>query len=354
MSSETILPSFLSLFSIISFFIAFLVNKFSKNIKNGALLDQDFLKPQAFHDEPIARGGGLASIISLTIFFFLYYFLFNQVLFEYLILSIAMFLIGFPEDIKLKIKPSYRLVLMILALSLFITIFSVDLKSIDLIFLNTWMKNNLFQIFFLLLCFLFIINGANLIDGFNGLLTIHLIIINLILLFININSSSESLITQIVAQIIVLFTFLLFNFPKAKMFLGDGGSYLFGGLIALNIINTNNLNPQISSFFFSTLLFYLFFEVFFSFFRKIYLRKSPFNPDENHLHMLFYNFLKKSEKFKENNYLNSIIINSIYVCLILPVIFFHDNGLVCRYWFFSLMAIYMVFYYLLYSFKKKH
>ena len=28
----------------------------------------------------------------------------------------------------------------------------------------------------------------------------------------------------------VFFIFLLFNFPKAKMFLGDSGSYLFGSL----------------------------------------------------------------------------------------------------------------------------
>ena len=58
------------------------------------------------------------------------------------------------------------------------------------------------------------------------------------------------------------------------MFLGDSGSYLFGSLVALNIIITNNLNPYISSFFFCILLFYLFFEVFFSFVRKIYQKKT--------------------------------------------------------------------------------
>ena len=70
MSSETILPSFLSVISIISFFYCFSCKQIFKKIGNGALLDQDFSKPQAFHDEPVARGGGLASIISLIIFFF--------------------------------------------------------------------------------------------------------------------------------------------------------------------------------------------------------------------------------------------------------------------------------------------
>ena len=50
------------------------------------------------------------------------------------------------------------------------------------------MNNHIFSSIFVLLCFLFVINGANLIDGFNGLLTINLIIINIILAYININN----------------------------------------------------------------------------------------------------------------------------------------------------------------------
>ena len=48
----------------------------------------------------------------------------------------------------------------------------------------------------------------------------------------------------------------------------------FGTFTALNVIETNNLNPNISSFFYCILLFYLFFEVFFSFFRKLMQKKS--------------------------------------------------------------------------------
>ena len=343
----------LSIISLLSFFIAFIISKYSNKIGNGILLDQDFEKPQAFHKELIPRSGGLACIISLTIFFILYNFLFNIFLFNYFVLSILLFSIGFLEDIKFKISPKYRLGLMIIVLSFFILFSSITIQSIDLKFLNTLMNYKAFSIAFTLLCLLFIINGANLIDGFNGLLAIHLLLINFILFFINLNNGNENLTVALTAQIVVLVTFLLFNFPKAKMFLGDSGSYLFGSLVALNIINTNNLNPQISSFFFCILLFYLFFEVFFSFFRKLYLKKSPLKPDNLHLHMLLYNFLDRSKKFKDSNYLSSLIINVIYISLVLPVIFLNNNALICKYWFFLLLVIYMVFYYLLYSFAKK-
>ena len=220
-------------------------------------------------------------------------------------------------------------------------------------FLSTWMKNSIFSVVFIALCFLFIINGANLVDGFNGLLTIHLLIINIALMFLNFNNGNYDLGWIIAAQIVILFSLLIFNFPKAKIFMGDSGSYLFGSLVALNIIETNNLNPQVSSYFFCILLFYLFFEVFFSFFRKLYLKISPLRPDKKHLHMLSYNFLEKSKKFKDCNYLNSTIINLVYLCLISPTIFFTGNASICKYLFFSFLVIYIVFYYLLYSFEKK-
>tara|TARA_B100000401_G_C52740408_1_gene688040 strand:+ start:135 stop:1199 length:1065 start_codon:yes stop_codon:yes gene_type:complete len=353
MPAESLSQGLLSVFSLISFFTFLLIKNFSNKIGKGLLLDLDFDKPQAFHKEAVSRVGGLASIISLVIFFILYYFLFNQILFAYLFLSVSLFLLGFIEDLQSKISPNYRLISMFFILIFFINFFSINIGAIDLAFLSEWMNNKLFANLFLLLCFLFIINGSNLIDGFNGLLTIHLLIINLILFFINLNTSNQDLLLFITAQIVVLTCFLLFNFPRAKMFLGDSGSYLFGSLVALNVINTHNSNTETSSFFFCILLFYLFFEVFFSFFRKIYIKQSPLKPDRKHLHMLLYNFLSRSQKFKDCNYLTSIIINAIYFCLILPVVFFYDNGFICKYWFFSLLVIYMVFYFLLYSFEKK-
>ena len=63
----------------------------------------------------------------------------------------------------------------------------------------------------------------------------------------------------LISQIIILLSFLLFNFPKAKIFLGDSGAYLFGALTSLNTIITNNLNPNIPSFFFCTLFILSFF-----------------------------------------------------------------------------------------------
>ena len=352
MQTDSIELSFLSIFSFITFFIFLIVNKYSYKLNNSVLLDRDFSKPQAFHNEAITRSGGIASIISLFIFFGIYYLLFSKILYEYVFLCTSLFLVGYLDDIKIKINPNIRLLLMIIFLIIFINFLPIEIKNIDLIFLNFWLDNKIFSTIFILLCFLFIVNGANLIDGFNGLLTINLIIINSVLLFINLNNDQFEVSFFLTAQLIILISFLLFNFPKAKMFLGDSGSYLFGSLVALNTIATNNLNTHISSFFFCILLFYLFFEVFFSFIRKIYQNKSPVFPDNKHLHML--SFVKVSQIFGANkgNYINSIIINFIFSIFVLPSIYFADSSLICKYWFFSLILIYTLIYIRLYRLTK--
>ena len=249
MQTESIELGFLSIFALITFFIFLIISKYSYEFEKDTLLDNDFLKPQAFHNRKISRSGGIASLISLILFLSIYYLLFSKVLYEYIFVCSSLFMIGFLDDLKIKIDPKTRLALMIAFLLLFVNFLSIQITNIDLIFLNYWLENKIFSGLFVILCFLFITNGANLIDGFNGLLTINLIIINSILLFINLENNHLEFSFFLTGQIIILISFLLFNFPKAKIFLGDSGSYLFGSLVALNVIFTNNLNPLISSFF---------------------------------------------------------------------------------------------------------
>jgi len=127
---------------------------------------------------------------------------------------------------------------------------------------------------------------------------------------------------------------------------------LLGSLVSLNTIITNNLNPNYSSFFFCILLFYLFFEVFFSFLRKIVQKKSPVHPDKEHLHMLVFGKISSIFGKDKGNYMNSVIINFLYFILVLPALVFAKDPVISRYWFFSLIAIYLFIYLRLYRLTK--
>ena len=343
------------IFSFLLLFFGYLISKYLlstlRKSKASLLADDQFKKPQAFHTNSTYRLGGFI-IFSLLILVFLYLFFYQNILFiEYVSFCSLFFFLGFADDLKINIQPKFRLFIMIILLLTLIIFNKFNIERISIDYLSHLMTIDIFALFFVCLCILFIINGSNLVDGFNGLLGIHALIILTILFFVNLNFGNYNLASVLFYTSLTILIFIKFNFPKAQMFLGDGGAYLVGAVISISAIMTNNLNPSISSFFFCILLFYLFFEVFFSFFRKIfYIGQNPLLPDRKHLHMLLYKFLLKKNKRKLNaNYMVSIYINSIYLLSIIPGIIFMNNGLFCRYYFVSLLIAYIYFYKVLYK-----
>ena len=337
---------FASLLLLFSFFLnKYILSLLSKS-KSTLLADNDYKKPQAFHEISTYRLGGITFFISLSLAF-LYLSYFENIYFsEYASFCTLFFLLGLLDDLKVRIAQKFRLAAMIGMLIVLIISNEFYITKTGLQFLNNFLEIDIFALFFIILCFLFIINGSNLVDGFNGLLGIHALIIFCILFGINLFYQNNDLSNILFCIILLLVIFIKFNFPKAQIFLGDSGAYLFGALIAVSVIKTSILIPSISPFFFCILLIYLFFEVFFSFFRKIFIaRQSPLLPDNKHLHMNFFKFLlKKNNSNSKSNYMVSVYINIIYFLLIVPGIIFMQNGLFCRYYFFSLFLVYIYFY----------
>ena len=342
---------FLLFIMIVGFYFNKYLLFFFKKINTSLLVDDQFKKPQAFHEKSVPRLGGIALYFLLAIIFIYLFFSKNIFFFEYISFCSLFFFLGFIDDLKINIAPKFRLIIMTIFLVVLISFSDIQINKSGLKFLDNLLQIDIFSLIFICLCFLFIINGSNLIDGFNGLLGIHSLIIFVTLVVINLMNENNdiSFILLYISSIIIIFT--KFNFPKAQVFLGDSGAYLIGSLIAISVIQTSNLNPTVSPFFFCILLFYLFFEVFFSFFRKILIaRQSPLLPDNKHLHMLIYKLLfKKYRKNLQPNYMVSVYVNLIYFLLLIPAIFFMENGLFCRYYFFGMIVLYTYFYKMLYK-----
>ena len=315
------------------------------------LIDNHFDKPQAFHETPTSVAGGIGIFFSFLIVYF-YFLLFENIIFlEYLVFCTPIFFIGFADDLKINIEPKIKLALMTILLVASIKYNNFYIENTGIKILDSWIWNSeIFSLIFVCLCFLFIINGANLIDGYNGLLGIHSLIIFVNLFLINFLSGNNDLANFLFFEIIILAIFLKFNFPKAKVFLGDGGSYFLGTFIAVSVIQTSLANPTVSPFYFCILLFYLFFEVFFSFFRKLLKEKtSPIHPDKKHLHMLLYKILleKNNNKLKSKYYV-SIIINIIFFLLTIPAIFMMKDGMFCKYYSLLFFTVYVFSYKIMY------
>ena len=83
--------------------------------------------------------------------------------------------------------------------------------------------------------------------------------------------------------------FLAWNWPKGKIFMGDGGAYLIGFTLAELSVLLIYRNPSISPWFPLLLLVYPVFETLFSIYRRKWVRKAtPGQPDALHLHQLIF------------------------------------------------------------------
>ena len=214
------------------------------------------------------------------------------------------FCLGFLSDIKKINSPKFRFIIQTLIVLGVVYFSSITVPGTKIIFLDQLLTNNIFRIFFSIFCILIVINGFNFIDGVNTLLVGYCLIVSLSLYYLNLNSVEISQIINFYNLIPVLMALFILNFFN-KLYLGDGGSYFLGLLFALCLINTYQINNNISPYFIVCLLWYPAFENLFSILRKKNLSRSPLDPDTNHLHQIIFLYLKKNFNIK-NIYLNTM------------------------------------------------
>ena len=130
----------------------------------------------------------------------------------------------------------------------------------------------MFNIFFTSFCLLILINGSNFIDGMNGLLLIYISLLLFVIFKLELLPQSimnKDLLIYLIFFMIILTILNLFNI----LMLGDTGAYLISFFIGYLIINCHKFNPNISPYFFITLVWYPCYENLFSILRKL---KSKF------------------------------------------------------------------------------
>ena len=256
----------------------------------------------------------------LILIFTSYYYL-NLLNFTYVFL---IFCVGFLSDIKKINSPKLRFIIQTLIVLGIVYFSSITVPQTKIIFLDQLLTNNTFRIFFSIFCILIIINGCNFIDGVNTSLVGYCLIISLSLHYLDLNGVEISQIVDFYNLIPVLIALFILNFFN-KLYLGDGGSYFLGLLFALCLINTYQINNNISPYFIVCLLWYPAFENLFSILRKKNLSRSPLDPDTNHLHQIIFLYLKKNFNIK-SIYLNTMtgMIINIYnlMCIVIATQFY--------------------------------
>lgn len=299
---------------------------------------------QNIHSRPILRIGGIFIFLSLLLINLFYSFdlYFKLILYSF----IPVFALLVIEDLFKSISIKIRLILP----SIVIFIFLNNLDIYPKLFLIEFLGRNInyFYPLFYTFASLSIINAFNILDGLNGncsfcflsILISLIILANKYLIFVN-----E---LDFIIFFLIIALFIFFNFPKARFFLGDAGSYFFGFFTSLYVIIFFAKYDFINPLYAILILIYPITEMIYTFCRRLINKTSLFSADFNHLHSYVYLINKKNRIHMPNAK------SQIYLCFfyLYPVfctfIFQHTYEIIFA------IIIYIFIYIYIYNFLKSN
>lgn len=203
-----------------------LMIKISKNMNI-----MDIPNERSVHKKPTPLLGGIAIFLSF-LFGFILFGNQNPLMISILIASFLILLLGIFDDIK-PIKARYKFVIHILVALIVVFYGGLKLTHVDIFGLSLnfkWMSP-----YITILIIVGIINAVNLIDGLDGLCagisSIYFLTIGVIALILNKFNGLDIILSFIMLGSTL--GFLVFNFPPAKIFMGDTGSTFLGLMISV-------------------------------------------------------------------------------------------------------------------------
>jgi UDP-N-acetylmuramyl pentapeptide phosphotransferase/UDP-N-acetylglucosamine-1-phosphate transferase len=249
--------------------------------------------PQKFHTEPTSRIGGVGvffglAMVGITALPFQVGFSMDQ--YGLLLLaSLPAFLGGLTEDITKRVGVFPRLFLTMVSGALGVYLLGASLHRLDLPGVDGLLVWAPFAVVFTVFAIGGVANAINIIDGFNGLASGYGVLVLMALAWVAGEVGDLFLMTSALALMGALLGFLVWNYPVGKIFMGDGGAYLLGFLLAELSVLLVHRNPQVSPWFPLVLLIYPVFETIYSIYRRKIKGNFDFGqPDDKHLHTLIY------------------------------------------------------------------
>ena len=285
-------------------------NHFSNDINKGS---------QKIHDGNIKRIGGFAIVFSFMLILTINELFFQDVTNYHLIYisfyCAIIFMIGLSEDLIKDINPITRLFILLATTCIWLVFSENLIRNTNIDFVDNIIAIEFFAVILSMITINAALNATNMMDGANGLLTIFGICVSMILLYYAYNENDVTLMIFLLTLIGSLFGFLVFNWPKGFIFLGDGGSYFIGAILSSVLIYMSNSLNNFNMLNALVIMIYPIWELVFTVFRRFYFSSKITHPDNLHLHTILNANIKKinfiSNYNINSNPLTGIIINII-------------------------------------------
>lgn len=196
---------------------------------------------------------------------------------------------GVIEDLTHALRPRWRLLGTGLAAVLAVLAFDISIPRVDVPGLQQlWTAFPWLGVALAVFAVGGLPHSINIIDGYNGLAGLLTMICCLAIGYVALAVGDRQLAGVMIVLAGATAGFLLWNYPHGLIFAGDGGAYLWGGMIALSVVQLTQRHAEVSPWFPILLLAYPIWETIFSIWRKRTMGRSPGLPDGLHFHHLIF------------------------------------------------------------------
>jgi UDP-N-acetylmuramyl pentapeptide phosphotransferase/UDP-N-acetylglucosamine-1-phosphate transferase len=254
--------------------------------------DHDVSGPQKFHARPVPRIGGFGVVTAICVAGVFATFARADVTPSFWILvacGLPAFLVGIAEDLTKKVSARWRLLATSVSAALAVWLLGAAILRTDIPLLDDVIQIVPFAIALTLLCVTGVANAINIIDGFNGLASMCVLMMLLGISYVASQTGDEFVANSALIAAGAVLGFFFWNFPAGLIFLGDGGAYFLGFVLAELSVLLLGRNAEVSPMFPLLLCAYPIFETLFSMYRRRVLRGvETSQPDGIHLHTLIH------------------------------------------------------------------
>ena len=192
----------------------------------------DLPKERSLHTSPTPTAGGFVFILIFCILIFIYDFK-DILTLNWLVFSLGLSLLGGLDDIKPQKVRTRLLGQFVLAIFCWSTLLEYLLPN-SLLLINNY-SSFMFLLIFTLVSLLHI-NLFNFMDGSDGFAATQGIVFFSFHAIVFLFSGAEPLAIYCLTLVSILIGFLVYNWPPAKIFMGDTGSQSLGASLAVTSI----------------------------------------------------------------------------------------------------------------------
>jgi UDP-N-acetylmuramyl pentapeptide phosphotransferase/UDP-N-acetylglucosamine-1-phosphate transferase len=345
-----------------SLVVTLLVVRLAKEHSNLAM-DRDISGPQKFHSLPVPRVGGSGIVVGFAGAGLMM--LWAQPenggsAFMLLLCGAPAFLAGFVEDLTKRVRPTTRLFSAGLSALLGVWLMDASITVTAIPGLDWVASTALGAALLTAFSVAGIANSVNIIDGFNGLASMCVVIMLAALAYVGFQCN-DPLVGQLsLVGIGAVMGFFIWNFPAGLIFLGDGGAYFLGFLVAEISILLLHRNPgEVSPLFPLLVCIYPVFETLFSIYRRRFIRAVPPSmPDGIHLHSLIYRRVmrwavgnRSAKALTRRNSMTSPYLWMLCMFSVVPAVMFWNNTAVLALFLLVFACTYVSIYWSIVRFK---